>query len=206
MRGMRIAGLWMLPALAACQAEPASIQVKLPVEAYVSSVSAPPPAATFHDRGEKVALRACAFNERGGYLGSVKANWSSNNPAVAAVDGDGVVTINGSGEAVISAQTLGAKPLTSNLALHAAIVSSIRIIPPKPDFKRLRVNDKAQLRAEALDEHGAVIPDAHLHWGTSDHGCWVMQNGEIEGAMAGDTAVTVEADHVAARFDLTVFE
>ena len=89
-------------AAAACSNEPAYIKVKLPKDSPQSFKDSPTP-PLFRKKGERLQLRASAFNARETYMGPAKVKWSSTDPTVATVDDKGEVSIAGSGSTVVTA-------------------------------------------------------------------------------------------------------
>ncbi len=113
--------------------------------------------------GTTSQLVATALDNEGRVLSGRPIIWSSNNPAVATVSADGLVTALAPGGAIMSATAEGKVGLAS-VTSAAMPVAAVNV---SPDSQRLVVGQGAQFKAEVLDEDGEVLPGRHIEWSTS---------------------------------------
>jgi hypothetical protein len=191
--------------LAACTQEPASIKVKLPKDS-VSSKTAAPQVPVYRRKGERIVLRASAFNSSEVYMGAATVNWKSSDASVAEVGADGTMTITGSGEAQVTATSTGySKELTASLPVKARIVGEVKIIAP-PKFTKIRIGQEVKLKADVRDDKGNPITDARVFWKNDDHGVWAHDDGMISGASLGESTVVLDAEGKTAALTFEVVE
>lgn len=191
--------------LAACGKEPASIKIKLPKDA-VQSVKMDPVVPPFTKRDDSIHLRASAFDKDGVYMGPAKVKWTSEDPTVASVNYDGLVTILGSGETNIVATGEGYETsLDAKLPIKAVIIDQVKIVNPSGETK-IHLGETLQLQAEVYDDRGNLVPDAKVNWRTSDYAATVSPTGEVEGRSIGDTQVVAEAGTKNARYEVIVLD
>lgn len=181
--------------LVACTAEPAEIRVKGPRDA-LESVNMVPKFAPFEKKGDTIKLRASAFGSNGAFMGPAKVRWSSSDPSVATVNQLGLVTVLSSGTAEITAKTEGySKTLEAGLEISASIVGGIRKVSPEVDKAEvldIPMGKEIQFKAEVLDDHGEVMPEAKIRWSTSNWAATVTPAGLVEGRAMGTVQITAE--------------
>jgi hypothetical protein len=195
----------VLPLLAACEKQPASIKVKGPRDA-LESVKMNPTFQPFEKKGDTIKLRASAFDKDGAFMGAARVKWDSSDRTVATVDASGLVTILSSGDTVIKATSEGyEKVLDAQLPIKAIIIDKVRIVAPD-DKKVIHLGETKQFKAEVLDDRGHVIADAKTHWRSSSFAATVTDTGEVEGRAIGNTQIVVEASKAADRLDLEVLD
>jgi uncharacterized protein YjdB len=130
------------------------------VAPVTASVRVLPQLHAFAAVNDTFRYAAQALDRRGNVIpGSVFA-WTSLDPSVATVDGAGLVTALGAGDARIVAAS-GARADTA-LARVTPTVSSLVVIPPVDSI--FAVTDTVRLRAEVRGAGGAVIPNPGVIW------------------------------------------
>jgi hypothetical protein len=201
--------LWMmglLSALAACAKEPASLKIKLDKDSMLSA-KGEAHLPVFKRRGDTIALRASSFDVEDTYLGPVEVQWTSSDPTVATVDAAGLVTIAGSGETRIAANTTKLeKPLAAELPVQAAIVGAVKITPPSPTFNSLKLGQQAKLTVEVVDDKGKPMPDVRVRWTCPDGSISPEPDGTITADAIGPSVVYAEADGMRGKLELEVLE
>lgn len=190
----------------ACEKQPASIKVKLPRDS-IQSTKTEPQLPPFTRKGDTIKLRASSFDAKDVYMGPAVVKWTSSDPTVATVNGDGLVTILSSGEATIKATSTGyEKTLEDGFKVTAVIIGSVKIVPPEPGADKIHLGETKKFTAEVLDDRGNPIQGAKVRWRTSDYAATVTGDGEVEGRAMGDTQLVVEADSKTARFQIVVLD
>lgn len=190
--------------LAACKPTPAKIVIKLPKDSIEASAENPvlPP---FTEKNANIKLRASSFDERGVYMGNAIVSWSSSDPSVAVINGDGLVTILSSGKATIKAE-LAEPKLEATFDVSASIPKRIKITPPEEGLKEIKMGVKKTFKATVYDDKDQVIPDAKVTWRTNGYAATVAVDGEIEGRATGETQIVAEHRSLTDRYDLRVLD
>jgi hypothetical protein len=195
--------LWLALALLSvgCKEVPASIKVKLPRDSVQAKKESPPP--MLRKKGERLELRASAFNARDTYMGPAKATWSSSDPKVISIDDAGVAEVTGSGESVITA-TSG--ELTASITLKARIVDAVKIVPPAGWKDRLKMGQEVKFTADVRDDRGQPVTDARVFWKNPDNGCFVSDDGTVKGAAIGEAVLVAEAEGKTGQLSFQVLD
>ncbi|HEX9565569.1 MAG TPA: Ig-like domain-containing protein, partial [Gemmatimonadaceae bacterium] len=152
----------------------------------VASLDVAPPTVTLTppDQTQLTAVpRDSAGNVIAGTtLGGRAALWSSADPAIATVNGSGLVTAVASGATSVSA-TLGGATDQSAITVMAVPIASI-IVAPSP--QTLLAGETQQLTATALDSDGNPLIGRVLAWSSADLAvATVNQSGLVTGVSAG---------------------
>lgn len=134
------------------------------VAPVTASVRIVPELHAFAAVNDTFRYAAQALDRRGNVIpGSVFA-WTSLDPSAAGVDGGGLATARGAGDARIVAAS-GGRADTA-LARVTLTVSSLVVLPPVDSI--FAVNDTVRLRAEVRGPGGGVIPDPGVIWVSLD--------------------------------------
>ena len=115
--------------------------------------------------GDTLRLSAEALDANGHTVVGAEFSWSSEAPAVAAVDSAGLVTAANVGATVISAVS-GDATGRAELVVVAPVPTVINVTPGMVALGAL--GDTARLAAEVLDQSGRVIEDATVSWLSAD--------------------------------------
>lgn len=155
----------------------------------VASVSVTPATATA-EAGGVVQLYGIAYNAVGQPTAAL-LDWSSNAPAVAAVDTGGTVHLLSEGTATITASAGSASAHATITVLPAgAPVASVAV---SPATLTLSVGDSVALHATALDANGNVLSRA-VTWTSSDSTvARVFFDGLVMAGKAGSATITAES-------------
>ncbi|HEY0928952.1 MAG TPA: Ig-like domain-containing protein, partial [Gemmatimonas sp.] len=127
------------------------------------------PATATLASGATQALTATTIGSKGSTLGGRTYTWTSSNPAVASVDGSGVVTgaritTAAPGTATITASTGGISG-SATITVSPVAVASLRV---SQTASTVRPGQTNQITAIASDAAGTVIPDRAATWTSSD--------------------------------------
>lgn len=166
-----------------------------------SAVSVTPSAAELTALGATLRLTAQIRDQSGQPMPSAAVAWTSGAPAVAAVDGAGVVTAVADGTAAIMA-TAG-KGVSSMATVTVAQVARSVTVTPSADTAS--VGDTLRLTALVADGNGHRIARPAV-WGSSDTAVAVVDDsGLVTGISQGSVWITASADDNAAAAARLVF-
>ena len=160
----------------------------------VSSVTVSPDMASI-EVGETQQFEAIALTSDGMAIPGVTVTWTSSDMMVATIDGSGLATGVGAGEAEIMA-TVGDLSGTAMLmvAEPPPVVSTITLTP---SAMTVVVGGMFQLSATALTSEGMEVPDVTYTWMSDDNGvASVDDTGMVSAIAAGTAMITASADGV----------
>ena len=157
------------------------------------------PAVTRVAIGQKLRLAAASYSKDGDPRDD-KPSWTSSNPAVVRVDGNGVVTGVAAGKATLSA-TVGGIAGRISVEVPVARVSSVEIRPREASGKQ---GDVIRFSARALDANGAEIPGLTPTWSFSPGQGMIEQDGAFVGYEASDYFVTASFGRASAQAPVTL--
>ena len=157
------------------------------------------PAVTKVAIGQKLRLAAASYSKDGDPRDD-KPSWTSSNPAVIRVDGNGVATGVAAGKATLSA-TVGGVAGRISVEVPAARVASVEIRPREASGKQ---GDVIRFSARALDANGAEIPGLTATWSFSPGQGMIEQDGAFVGYEASDYFVTASFGRASAQSPVTL--
>ena len=178
-----------------------SDSVAVTVEQQVAGVSiAPPDSDSLDAIGVTVQLQAAA-QDANGHTVSVEFDWASSDPAIAAVDANGLVTAQANGTTTVTA-TAGA--LSGSIAVNVdQQVTGVSVAPPDADTFNA-IGAAVQLRATAHDANGHNVA-VEFDWDSSDPAiATVDENGLVTARANGTVTVTATAGMLSDSITLTV--
>ena len=129
----------------------------------IASVTLTPPSANI-TLGQTAQLVATAKDANGNALTGRTISWASDNPAVADVDGNGLVTAKTVGGPVTITASSEGKTGSATVTVSPVPVASIAVSPAN---STLTVGQTAQLTATPKDAHGDPLTGRVITW-TSD--------------------------------------
>lgn len=142
--------------------------------------------------GEVATVEALALDEQGDPLDELSADdfvWSSSNPSMAVVYGDGEVLALSPGVLEITAR-VGSVEASIPVEIVEASGDYIEIFPLSIT---VTAGQTAEARAFAYDVNGTVLDPSEIRWSVPDQSvATVDQTGHIETLSAGTTRVVVE--------------
>ncbi|WP_419940584.1 choice-of-anchor B family protein [Candidatus Palauibacter sp.] len=151
--------------------------------------------------GETAQVTAEIRDQFGSPLQGAQVAWSSSDPAVATVDGAGLVTAIDNGEGPVTA-TSGQANATVPVSVRQ-LAASVAVAPDRLSIEAL--GDTARLTAVIRDSRGNVIPGAHVAWASSAPGVATVDgNGLVTAIGNGEAAVTATSGEAEATAPLTV--
>lgn len=165
--------------------------------------------------GATQRLIATPRDSVGNPLPTPEVEWTSNDPGVARVSPEGIVTAVAAGFTQITARAAG-HSATVGVTVNAppplpqpraqpvapAAVAGVRISPNSPTVP---AGGRFQLRAMAADAGGATLANRATAWRTSDASiATVSPDGLVRGLRAGSAGITATIDAVSATVTVSV--
>ncbi|WP_331878216.1 Ig-like domain-containing protein [Longimicrobium sp.] len=147
------------------------------------------------DQGSTRTLAATVRDARGTVLAGRSVSWSSANPAVASVDGSGVVTAVAAGGPVAITATVEGRSASAQVTVAARIATRVLVTPR---FLVVDATATAPLAAAAFDAAGTAIPDPRPTWTTTAAAvATVGADGSVRGVAAGLAGVAAQVNGAA---------
>ncbi|MBD0257464.1 MAG: Ig-like domain-containing protein [Cytophagales bacterium] len=154
--------------------------------------------------GENVQLMASYFDPYG-IARPVSLNWTSSNPQVAAVDGNGLVLATGPGQSVVRASfgELMGPPINVNVIGDENGVASVTVTAPRTG---LNVGDQISLTARVQNIRGEMLTGKPVEWFSENAAILqVDAQGGVTALAGGVAAVHAKVNGVKSNsIDLTV--
>ena len=163
-------------------------------------VTVAPGNVQFSSLGGSTQLTGSVHDANGHVLAGVGVSWSSSDASVATVDASGVVRPVANGRVAIQAASGGLNGLANVVVEQVA--DSVALSSPGDS---ILVTDSIRLRAGAFDADDYVIPEARIHWESSDpEVARVNENGYVTGVGLGPVDITASLDEASASVSLVV--
>jgi uncharacterized protein YjdB len=151
--------------------------------------------------GTTATLTAALADAAGKRLTGRTVTWNSSKPAVATVNGSGVVTAVAEGVAQIDATSEG-KYGTAIIVVNRIPVARVDITPATLSLVE---GETGALTAVAKDANGTVLGDRAITWRSSDVTIApIYANGQILAIRPGTVTITAESEGKMATLELTV--
>ena len=156
----------------------------------VGSVSVTPAAPSLQV-GQSVQLTATPRDAGGNPLSARVVTWASNAPAVATLNGSGLVTGVGAGSATITATSEGQNG-TAAISVSVVPVASVSVSPAAPS---VQVGQNVQLTATPRDAGGNALSGRVVTWATNNAAvATVNGSGLVTSAAAGSATITATSE------------
>src|SRR5213082_2954310 len=166
----------------------------------VASVTVKPSPATVQ-QGSTVQLTATPQDANGNPLSGRVVTWSSNNTAVARVNGSGLVTGVAAGTATITATSEGQSG-TSDVTVTPAPVASVAVTPSPAS---VQVGLTLQLTATPKDANGNPLSGRVITWASDNTSvATVVGSGLVSGVTAGSATITATSEGKSGTSGVTV--
>ena len=184
------AGTLFIRATSGSKQDSATLTVASPSPLPVVSVTVTPASATV-SVGGTVLLVATLKDANGNALAGRAITWASNNAAVAAVNGTGVVTAAAAGSVTITA-TSEAQSASATLAVTTVPVASVSVSPATAS---VQAGQTVQLTATPQDANGSALSGRTVTWASSNVGvATVSGTGSVSGVAAGSATLTATSE------------
>jgi alpha-tubulin suppressor-like RCC1 family protein len=151
--------------------------------------------------GDKATLTAVALDPGGGPIADLPFAWTSEDGAIATVDGFGEVTARAPGAVDISATSQGVKGTASIVVTDASIPASLAM----PAMAFVAAKAMSRLDVQVTNAVGETIDEANLVWTSSDS--MVVQvdhDGKLHGRALGTVSLTASSGGLSATASVTV--
>lgn len=153
--------------------------------------------------GGMVTITARVLDAGGTEIQGAELAWTSENPAVASVDDQGVVTARAEGDTRI---TVSSGDLSASVAVTVAIEGQTnRFVVTPRSINMASIGETVQLSVRVLDGNAMEIPDPDLIWTSGDPAvASVDGQGLVTAQKNGQTHVTVSWEDLSASVSVTV--
>jgi uncharacterized protein YjdB len=158
------------------------------------------PAKVSAGKGSTTRLTAVAYDAGQNVLPDRGMIWTSNNAAVATVDGTGLVTAKEKGTALITATAEG-KSGSSEITVSPGAVSRV-FVTPNP--VAMVSGDKQPLAVSAQDASGTVLTVTNVIWASSNTQVATVAGGEVTAQGGGTASISATVDGVSGSTSVTV--
>lgn len=140
--------------------------------------------------GQNERVKPMAYDDKNRpFVSKLEMNYRSSDASVATVAADGTITATGSGNAIVSAESLG---IRAQAEVRVQIVGSVEIVGEPPDVLKYGGKD-VQLEVVVKDDKGNVIENPKLSFSTSDYCVEVSPTGLVHTLSEGKCAVIVRS-------------
>ena len=151
--------------------------------------------------GETRTVAARALDKDGGSLAERTVFWSTQNPLVATVTQNGVVTAVAAGNTQVAASAGGRSGLVQ-VTVASRPVSQVRILPATAT---VQVGATTTLQADPVDATGGPVAGRPVIWSTSAAAiATVTSTGVVAGITPGSATITATVDGVSGSAIVTV--
>src|SRR5512135_172425 len=182
--------------LCACTAEPIAPPNLVPI----ASVTVEPPNPVV-GVGAQAPLTPVPKDANGNTLTNRVFTWATSDPAVATVDGQGVVTGVATGAAQITATAEG-RSGSAALTVSATQVASVAITPPSSS---VNTGATTTLTGAAFDAGGGPLPGRVFAWSSASPGIAAVTSlGVVHGVAPGTATITGTSEGKSATATVTV--
>ena len=179
----------------------ASGNATVSVTQQVSAVAVTPDTATVLE-GDTLRLAATATDANGQAVPGVEFVWASGDTAAAVVDGSGLVTGVGAGEAEVTATAVGVTG-RAQLTVVAPMPTVVAVTPDTVVLTAL--GQTAQLAAEVRDQVGRVMNGVSVVWSSADTTVAVVDaTGLVTAVSDGIASITAIVGEASASATVTV--
>lgn len=197
------AGCWtraVLALAASAAALSCGSDVAAPTTGEVKRIALSPSADTL-EVGSKSTLRATVLGGSGDTLAGRTLFWNSENPDIATVSDQGVVTAVAPGTARIAASAEG----VSGLATVHVSPKAVRSIVITPSSLQLRVGQSARLQAATYDGNGNQLTGRSVSWSSNNTRVANVDNsGQVTAGGIGSATITAASGNASSTARVTV--
>ena len=174
-----------------------------PEPARPTTLTVSPATAELISLGATEQLSAEVRDQNSSVMAGATVTWSSGSASVATVDGMGLVTAVGNGEATITASAGSASG--SAVVTVTQSVTSVEVSPSATEFTALGATE--QLSAEAFDANGQVVGGAEVSWTSSDSAVAAVDaSGLVTAVGNGEATITASVEASSGSAKITVME
>ena len=162
-----------------------------------------PDSARLTSKSETLILNAVVLDASDAPIPDAQVTWSSDNPEVASVDANGLVTAHANGVTQITAAS-GSASTTIRVTVTFERQTNRLVVSPE-SVNLTSIGETVQLTARVLDANDMEIQGAQLTWTSEDPTvATVDDQGVVTARMNGETQVTVSWEDLSASVTVTV--
>ncbi len=181
----------------------ASVTVTVAIEIPTDRIVVSPDSVNLTSIGETVQLTARVLDPQNQEISGLDLTWASEDPTVATVDGQGLVTAQMNGQTLV---VVTWEELSASVMVTVSQVADRILITP--DVVRLTsIGEMIGLTASVRDANNIEIPAAEPTWTSEDPAVASVSNqGLVTAHMIGTTRVTATFGMVASSVSVSVSE
>ena len=180
---------------------PVSKTVLVTVDFPTNRLVVSPESVNMASIGETFQLSARVLDANDQEVSDPTLTWTSENPAVASVDDQGLVTAQMNGQTYV---TVGWEDLSASVSVTVSQVAD-RIEVSTRSVNLSEIGDMVTITARVLDAGGTKIQGAELAWTSEDLAvASVDDQGVVTAHMPGETRITVSSGDLSASVAVTV--
>ena len=143
------------------------------------------------------------YDSEGAAIPDAAIDWSSNDPLIATVDADGLVTAVSNGTTQITA-TSGSVSASATIVVDQD-AGGVTITPSSAML--MSIGETLQLEAVVYDSLGTAIPDAAIAWSSSDPSvATVDSDGLVTAVSNGTTQISATFDDISSTAEISVMQ
>jgi uncharacterized protein YjdB len=178
------------------------------VQSKGKSITISPKVDTLHAVGHTLQLSVTVLNGAGKEVTNPSVTWTSQHPAIADVNSNGLVKAVAAGAVMILASSQGQTDSARVVVLESAtapppVVSVVKVAPGQAEAE---AGATTQFHATVKDGSGAILTDATVVWSSSDREVAVVgENGAVTAKAAGSATIRATADGKSGSAGLTVW-
>lgn len=165
----------------------------------IERVAVEPGELLFTAAGQARAISASAYDARGGRVGQAGTSFVSSDPAVVAIDANGLVRAVRSGSATVHAR-MGGK--AGEARVEVRIPAQVQVLPRSLALEG--VGSSLSLDVQVLDELGRPIAGAAAQVTSADDAIATVRGLSVTATGAGTTRLTAAFGSIAQVIDVTV--
>jgi alpha-tubulin suppressor-like RCC1 family protein/uncharacterized protein YjdB len=158
--------------------------------------------------GQNTQAAATLRDAGGGVLAGRTVTWTSSNPSIAPVSGNGsgaTVTAIAPGSVTISATSEGVTGVSSTLTVSLVPVASVVLVPPTPFPACVSIGSSLAFQVVLKDGSGNVLSGRVVAWSTSNPAvATVSTEGVVTGIAPGTMSLTAASEGKSASSSITV--
>ncbi len=181
----------------------ASVAVTVAVEQLAVRIAVMPNSVLLTAIGESIAVTVSVLDANDSVIENVPLTWTSDDPSVATVDGQGVITAQMNGETSV---TVTHGELSASVAVTVAVEQrAVRIAVMPESVLLTAIGESIVVTVSVLDANDSVIENVPLTWTSDDPSVSTVDGqGVITAQMIGETRVTVNYSDISASVTVTV--
>ena len=178
-----------------------STAVTVTVEQNAGQIVVMPESVTLSAIGESIVVSVSVFDANAMEILDADLTWTSDDPAVATVDAEGVITARMNGETRV---TITYGDLSTSVSVTVA-QRAARIVVAPEKVQLTSIGEMVEITVIVFDANDVKIPGTDLTWTSDDPSvASVDDQGVVTAHMSGETLVTVTSGNLSTSVTVTV--